>query len=924
MLAALLGLTAPLAWPATDPQVSRLYEDALSRFEKKDLPGAIIQLKNALKIEQNNLSVQLLLAKALLANGDLVQADVAFAESLRLGVNRAEVVVPMARASINQGKPQAVLDNPQYAISGLPIGVQYQLLLMKAAAAGDLGDARAALKFIDDARVIDAVDPGTWMAEVPIRVRARQYREALAAAEKAVTLAPGAPEPIYSRGEALHVQGNLLGALASYDKALTMSPAHVEARVARAGLLIDLQRVPDAARDIAELGRIAPNEPRSAYLRSLLAEREGKTAEARAALNQITALLDPVPIEFLRYRPQMLMLGGLAHYGLNQREKARPYLEILQRLQPASTVAKLLANIYLAEKNVDRAIESLDTYLKAAPGDSQAMLLLASAHMSQGQYARATQIMQDALKQRDDAALRTALGLSLVGGGRFTDAVGELEASLKKDPNQLQAGSALVSLDLHSKQLAKAMRVADNLVKQHGNNAGVQNLLGTAKLRNSDTAAARAAFEQASKIDPAYLAPQMNLARLEIVTSNLDAAAARLSPILAKDGKNLEALGVMAHIAERRGQFNDAQRLLEKAEDLSGVDNTQPGLALLDFHMRQGKPEQAREALKRLTSKSPEALPVLLAVGRISVANNDATTARSSLSRAANTANYNAPVLVQIALMQLQVGHFQGAAYSLDKALNERPDYAPAQALRADVDIRQGEPGKAEQRARQLLVNLPKLGVGHSILGDVASARGQRESALEAYRRAHQLDQTSDSLLRVYAATYRVDPAGAARVAEQWLKTRPADITVRRAVADGYLVAGDQIAARSSYETLLKTTPDDAEALNNLANVLLTLKDPGALRIAESALAQKPGAAHIIGTAGWAAFKAGQTERSIQLLRDARLRDPNNADTRYFLGAVLASMGRGAEAREELSVAAKGGRGFVHQKDAEQLLTTLR
>ena len=909
---------------ASDPQVARLYEDALSRFDKKDMPGTIVQLKNALKIERSNLSVQLLLAKALLANGDLVQADVAFSEALRLGVNRAEVVVPMARASINQGKPQAVLDGPQFAIGGLPVGIQYQLLLMKAAAAGDLGDARAALKFIDDARAVDAVDPGTWLSEVPIRIRARQHREALAAADKAAALAPNAPEPQYSRGEALHVQGNLQGALASYDKVLTINPAHVEARVARAGLLIDLQRMQDAARDLAELGRIAPKEPRSAYLKSLIAEREGKTAEAKAALNEITALLDPVPIEFLRYRPQMLMLGGLAHYGLNQREKAKPYLEILQRLQPASTVSKLLANIYLSEKNVDRAIEALDAYLKASPDDSQAMLLLASAHMSQGRYPRATQIMQDALKRRDDPALRTALGLSMVGGGRFTDAVGELEASLKKDPNQLQAGSALVSLYLQGNQVAKAMRIADNLAKQHGNNAGVQNLLGTAKLRNNDAAAARAAFEQASKIDPVYLAPQVNLARLDIDAKNLDAAAARLSPILAKDGKNLDVLSVLAIVAERRGQVDEAQRLLEKAEDHSGIDNVQPGLALLEFHMRQGKPEQAREALKRLTSKAPEALPVLMAVGRISLANNDATGARTALSRAASTASYNAPLLVQIAVMQLQAGHLQGAAYSLDKALQERPEYAPAQALRADVDIRQGEPGKAEQRARQLLAKLPKLGLGQSILGDVANARGQREVALDAYRRAHQLDQNSDSLLRVYRATYRADPTAAARLAEQWLKARPTDVAVRRAVADGYLVAGDSGAARAAYESLLKTTPDDAEALNNLANVLIALKDPGALRAAESALAKKPGAAHIIGTAGWAAFKAGQTERSVQLLRDARLRDPNNADTRYFLGAVLASMGRSAEAREELGFAAKGGRGFVHQKEAEQLLATLR
>jgi Flp pilus assembly protein TadD len=122
---------------------------------------------------------------------------------------------------------------------------------------------------------------------------------------------------------------------------------------------------------------------------------------------------------------------------------------------------------------------------------------------------------------------------------------------------------------------------------------------------------------------------------------------------------------------------------------------------------------------------------------------------------------------------------------------------------------------------------------------------------------------------------------------------------------------------------LLKTNPDDSEALNNLANVLLLARDPGALKVAEAAMQKDPGAAHIIGTVGWAAFKAGQNDRALQLLRDARLRDPSNPETRYFLGAVLASTGRNTEAREELEAALRFGP-FASAKDAEQLLRTLR
>jgi cellulose synthase operon protein C len=161
-------------------------------------------------------------------------------------------------------------------------------------------------------------------------------------------------------------------------------------------------------------------------------------------------------------------------------------------------------------------------------------------------------------------------------------------------------------------------------------------------------------------------------------------------------------------------------------------------------------------------------------------------------------------------------------------------------------------------------------------------------------------------------------------LAEQWLKLHPRDIAARRAMADGHARAGNFAAARAAYEALVKVAPDDAEALNNLANVLLQSNDPGALAYANQALAKKPEAPYIIGTAGWAAFKAGQTDRALQLLRDARLRDPANPDTRYFLSAVLASLGRNGEAKEELKTALQAGQTFAYAKDAEKLLSTLK
>ncbi|MBK8105054.1 MAG: tetratricopeptide repeat protein [Betaproteobacteria bacterium] len=378
-LALAIGLgIASCGFAATDPKAARFYEDALVRYEKEDLPGAIIQLKNALQIDKNMLPVHVLLGKALLDNGDFVAAEVAFQEALRLGVNRADVVVPMAKAVVGQAKQGQLFDQPRFAEAGLPAGIRYQLLLVKAGAAGDLGDRKTALEAIEDARAIDPSSADGWLAEVPVRSRAGELREAQAAADKALSIQPGMPEALYLRGTVAHVQGDLPTALGYYDKTLQASPTHSEALVSRAGLLLDLGRHADADRDIAALENTSPSDPRGAYMGALLAERAGRSADAKAALNKVTGLIDPIPIEYMRYRPQILMLGGLAHYGLNQREKAKPYLEAVLRGQPGSPAAKLLGQIHLSEKKVEAPSRCWRPTW--ATRRCQAVMLVASAH----------------------------------------------------------------------------------------------------------------------------------------------------------------------------------------------------------------------------------------------------------------------------------------------------------------------------------------------------------------------------------------------------------------------------------------------------------------------------------------------------------------------------------------------------------------
>jgi putative PEP-CTERM system TPR-repeat lipoprotein len=924
-LAVMLGTLAPIAAHAVDPKAAKYYEDALVRYEKKDLDGAIIQLKNALQIDKDMLPVQMLLGKALLQNGDVIGAEVALLEALRLGVNRAEVIIPLGQAYMAQGKHKLIFEQQQFNLLGLPPSVQVQLLCLRSAASADLGDMRNALKALDDARAIDPKASAIWIAEVPVRIRTRQFREAIDAAERAIALAPQAAEAWYQKGSVLHASGDLPGALSQYERTLTLDPNHVEGRVARAGLLIDLGRMAEAAKDLDELVRIAPEEPRAAYLRALLAERDNKPEVARAALKEVIGLLDPVPIDFIRYRPQLLMLNGLSHFGLNEKEKAKQYLEAFQKSQGNTPASKLLAQIYLGDNNVDRAIEVLEIYLKAQPTDGQAMTLLGTALMSKGQNARAAALMQQALQAKDAPQYRTVLGLSLLRSGQTGNAVTELESALKSDPGQTQAATSLIAIYLRSGQTAKAIPLAENLVKQQPGSAEFFNLLGLARAQSGNASAAKVAFEQSIKLRDTWVAPKLNLARLEVASKAYDAATARLNDILKIDAKNSEAMYELAALMERKGQLAEAQRWLEKANDGSGPKEVRWGLALSDFHLRHGRATQALEAAKRVSGKAPDDLAVLMTYARAQLGTGDNIGAKSTLTSATKVADYEPQSQLQIAMLQMRANNLSGAAYSLEKALSSQPEFLPALALMTEVELRQGDTAKAEKRAKDIIAKNANRAIGYSLLGDVAQARGQSAAALEAYRKAHQTEPSTETFARLFRALSRQDNGRPALVlAEQWLKIHPKDLVAQKLQADQHARNGNNALAKAAYEATLKMAPEDGEVLNNLANVLLRMKNPEAVKTAEQAVSKNPGNANYIDTLGWALYQNGQADRALQLLRDARLREPGNPEIRFHLATVLAKSGRKNEAREELESALKTGQGFESSAEASALLKSLK
>ena len=277
-----------------------------------------------------------------------------------------------------------------------------------------------------------------------------------------------------------------------------------------------------------------------------------------------------------------------------------------------------------------------------------------------------------------------------------------------------------------------------------------------------------------------------------------------------------------------------------------------------------------------------------------------------------------------MARLQFVAGDLKGARFTLDKTLAERPDYVPAMALLAELDLASGDLSKAEQRAKTLVVRNPASEVGYRISGDIALARRNYPDAIQSYRAA--LDRSSSGADAVRLSRAHME-AGAAEkgtaLLEGWLKTRPDDSLARRALAEGYVRAGDLAAAQAAYEILLQGSPEDVTLLNNYANVLLRRSDARALEVAQKAFKLAPSDASVQDTVGWILVQRGELESGIRHLRDARLRAPNDPDIRFHLAAALAKAGRPNEARQELEAALKTTAPFESSARARELAATL-
>ena len=892
---------------ATPEKAAAFYEDALQRFEKDDLAGAIIQLKNSIKENNKLLAAHMLLGRALFRHGNLTGAEAAFEEALNQGMNRGEAALALGRIHLILGNADKVID--RFTATGLPPALQARVLALRGHAYVEMGNNLLASRSFEEARAADPSAAAPWIEEVPLLLSTGQKDRARSAAAKAIELAPESAAAWNMQASVLQDGQELAGALAAYGKALAIDARHPDARVARAGLLVDLGRDADAAKDLAVADSVAAGDPRAAYLRAVIAARKGDHAAAARELAKVANTIDALPRNLIQRREQLMLLAALAHNGLGRAEKSIRYLDaILSRNANHLPARKLLASVYVRAKDFSRAEPHLTALQSALPNDPQVLYMLGSWELSRRRFARATELLERAAGPLNSADVSRTLASSQFGLGRDELGQATLEKSYAASPGDVQIGTTLAMRHVRGGQHKKALQIAEEMIKRDPANLTVLNFLGAVRSGTGDLAGARKAYAQVLEADPLFRPAILNLVRIDAGQQKFDDARRRLNELLARTPDDADALFELGMVEQRAGRASEAVRHLKKAVTLARRD-TRPGLALVDLQLALRQSEDAIETAKGLSSRYPESLQVQAALGRAYLATNNLSHARTVFDGATRMAAFNPVLLVEVGRFQLAAANPDGAYYAVQKALQGEANHLGALALAVDVELNRKDLARAEAAAKTLAANYPNRVEAPLAAAQIAMARAQYPAAAAAFRSAlGKHDSTIIALGLVQAHIAAGEAAKAVTFLEGWVKSKPNDRVALKALAESQYRAGQLQPARRTYAKVIEQQPNDAQALNNYANLLHQLDDPGASEMAEKAVKLAPGDASFADSLGWILVRQGKLEAGLRHLREARLRNPGNAEIRYHLAFALAKLGRKAEAKDEMQ-AALGMRG---------------
>lgn len=908
----LVGLAA--CSPTSAPSLLASGKQHLAQREYK---AAALQFKSALQLDPTITEGRYLLGMALLNSGDPGGAAIELSKALDQDTPAEKVVPALARALVLTGDykrltgtyGQLVLkDKDAQAALKSSVATAWSAL-------GDRAQTEAAIKAALDAR--PEFGPALILRA---RVIAGQqdFAGALSIVEKVVAGDDDFHEAWLLKGEILElVSGDTAAAESAFRKSLAIEPAYMPAHLALITSRMRQKDVAGARVQLQAFRTATPQHPMVVFVDAQLALIERDFPKARESIQQL--------LRASSNHVGVLQLAGILEAVSGSQILAETHFSKALQLKPSADFARrALAQVNLRMGRPALALETLapligiqsrDALALGAAGD--AALRLGDALTAEGYFKRAL-----ALTPADER-LRTVLALSNATRGDAGLALGELERIAAGSADSI-ADQALISARMRRREFDAALGALENLAKKKPKDPAIVHLRGRIYFAANRFKSARTEFEDTLKLDPSYFAATADLAALDVVEGKPAQAQARFDGAIKADPKNHVAMMALADLKlNANAPVDDIKNLLLNAASVAPTD-PRPRLKLINLHLRKRQYKDAQTASQETAAAFPGESSVLDAVGRAQAEAGDVEQAISTFRSLAAADPKSSLAYTRLADVYTATGRRTQAETALRKALELDPGSISVQLALVDLLLAMDKRREALTTAKEFQTRQPGSRLGYVLEAALHDRLKDPAAAIAAYRSG--LAKTNDSalagLLFQYLSKQGRD-AEAETFAVSWMKTHPGDGTIEYHLATTHLRRGQLPQAQERLERVVSQFPDNALARNNLAWVMVSRGQKGALVHARRAAEMAPSNASVQDTLALALAAEGQLDEALVVQRNAVALAP--ADNRLHLGLAKLAVRAGDKttAREQLIRLQGLGTNFSEHAEVAMLLKAL-
>ncbi len=481
--------------------------------------------------------------------------------------------------------------------------------------------------------------------------------------------------------------------------------------------------------------------------------------------------------------------------------------------------------------------------------------------------------------------------------GRVRDAVMAAQATLKTDPDNLEAHKLLGRVYLQSlgnmqttgpseKVLQLAIAEYTKIVQLEPNDVENHLLLGQLYTLGHDTPRAAEQFQDAQKIDPGSENVVLNLARLYGDSGDTQRAITVLNSVPEDDrtARIEYALGVSYD------QLKDNKKAIDaytKALDLE-PDNLDAERGLAQALLNDNQMDAALKHFESIAASDPQDAQSYLRISEIQRRQGHYDQALTTLEKAKGLASDSLEVSFNEALIDDCLGRYDEATQILESlvAKTSHPDgqYSDADKNNRSIFLDRLANVYREQNKVDLAVAAYQKMI--SLGGDYAE-RGY-QGQVDSYRDAKEYDK-------------------ATAVAQQATKALPKSKSVRLMLAGQLADTGKAEEGISLAKAQLTGTPEDRDVEMSLAQIYTRLrrwKEAGEeLDKADSLSAKPDDKIYVYFLRGALAERQKHYDPAEEEFRKILAIDPNNTMTLNYLGYMLAD--RGIKLNEALSMVQK-------------------